>query len=95
MITNPTQAPFFFFSPTPPNRRAEPVGQVLSPMSAAPAAFAEGCQSTCEAECLKVAPGSADYCASACTDECSALKADNGGEEIESTTSVRNTSFYT
>ena len=63
-------------------------------MSAAPAAFAEGCESTCEAECLKVAPGSADYCASACTDECSALKADNGGEEIESTTTSVRINYY-
>lgn len=70
----------------PPPRTAAPRSQVLSPL--APAAFAEGCQSSCEAECLKVAPGSSDYCASACSDECSALKADNGGEEVESTVRV-------
>ena len=57
-------------------------------MSAAPA-FAEGCQTSCEAECLKVAPGSGDYCTSACSDECSALKADNGGEEVEAVRLLR------
>jgi hypothetical protein len=55
---------------------------VLAPVSIAPApAFAETCQSSCEAECLKIAPGSKDYCASACTDECSAMKEEGKSDE--------------
>ena len=55
---------------------------VLAPVSIAPMpAFAETCQSSCEAECLKIAPGSKDYCASACTDECSAMKEEGKSDE--------------
>ena len=55
---------------------------MLAPVSIAPApAFAETCQSSCEAECLKIAPGSKDYCASACTDECSAMKEEGKSDE--------------
>ena len=55
---------------------------VLAPVAVAPMpAFAEGCQSSCEAECLKIAPGSKDYCASACSDECSAMKEEGKSDE--------------
>ena len=55
---------------------------MLAPVAVAPMpAFAEGCQSSCEAECLKIAPGSKDYCASACSDECSAMKEEGKSDE--------------
>ena len=55
---------------------------VLAPVAVAPMpAFAAGCQSSCEAECLKIAPGSKDYCASACSDECSAMKEEGKSDE--------------
>jgi hypothetical protein len=44
---------------------------------------------------FQVAPGSGDYCASACEDECSALKADNGGEEVEGVRTARPEPVYT
>ena len=63
---------------------------VLAPVSIAPApAFAETCQSSCEAECLKIAPGSKDYCASACTDECSAMKEEGKSDEEMTMTRTR------
>ena len=61
-------------------------GALLFAPALTPAAFAEGgaCFKSCESECLKLAPGSGDYCASACADECAAMKEENGGEEVDS-----------
>ena len=61
-------------------------GALLFAPALTPAAFAEGgaCFKSCESECLKLAPGSGDYCASACADECQAMKEENGGEEVDS-----------
>ena len=47
-------------------------------------AAAGACVTSCESECLKLAPGSGEYCASACADECVAMKEENGGEEVDS-----------
>ena len=61
-------------------------GALLFAPALTPAAFADGgaCFKSCESECLKLAPGSGDYCASACADECQAMKEENGGEEVDS-----------
>ena len=49
-------------------------------------AFAEAgaCVTACVSGCLKLARGSGEYCASACADECVAMKEENGGEEVDS-----------
>jgi hypothetical protein len=61
-------------------------GSLLFAPALTPAAFAEAgaCVKSCESECLKIAPGSGDYCGSACADECQAMKEENGGEETDS-----------
>lgn len=58
---------------------------MLSP-NLTPAAFADpgACFKSCESECLKLAPGSGEYCSSACSDECAAMKEENGGEDVDS-----------
>jgi hypothetical protein len=58
---------------------AASVAAVVAAAGAPLPAFAEACQDQCKSECLKIAPGSGDYCASACEDECSAMKEENGG----------------